>query len=142
MSHARARGYKAREICQISLRVTAVNQSAVSQNMAIFKVLCFVGFVLLSYGHAREHNDVKQRLFPPRHRLMHRHRHLLKRHLDLDDIPVRKSATKRSEKVEEWKEVDSRRKNSKRFGSNVVIAGPDRPHAQKEPSNRTPGISC
>ena len=88
-------------------------------------MLCFIGFVLLSCGHARKHDEAKHRLYHPRH-LIHRHKHIVKRHLNADGFSVRKSATKRSEKVEEWvenghsptavhREVNSHQKYSNRF---------------------------
>ena len=77
------------------LRVTAVNKRAnlaVSLNMAVFKIFCFIGFVLLSCGHARKHAEAKHRLYHPRH-LIHQHKHIVQPHFNGKE-------NKKSEKVD------------------------------------------
>ena len=69
--------------------------------MAIFKVLCLIGFVLLSSGYAREHG-VRHGSFPrPHHHGFHRYKHILKRHVSADGISREGADSKRSERVEE-----------------------------------------
>ena len=130
--------------------------------MAVFKMLCFIGFVLLSCGHAREHDEAKHRLFHPRH-LIHRHKNIVQRHRNAFKIPVRKLATKKSEKVDRWddynhrptavhREVNPHEKNSKSFEATVVVGphgkGPNyesisrsgRNYLRKEPTNSISGV--
>ena len=146
------------------LRVTAVNQRenlAASLNMAVFKILCFIGFVLLSCGHARKRNEAKDRLFHPR-QLIPRYNYIVQRHRNAFEIPMQKSVTKKSEKVEEWEEYNRRpiavhrevnpyQKRSKSFEPTIVVAPdgkgpnyeiisrPGRDYSKKKPTNSIPG---
>ena len=118
------------------LRVTAVNQRAnlaVSLNMAVFKVFCFIGFVLLSCGHARKHAEAKHRLYHPRH-LIHQHKHIVKRHLNGKEIPVQKSARKKSEKVDPHPRIRGPDDNN---GLNRIVPAPGKHN--NIGTNRIPG---
>ena len=128
--------------------------------MAGFKILCFIGFVLLSCGHARKHAEARDRLFHPRH-LIHRHKYIAQRQFNAKEIFVQKLATKKSEKVERYEEYNRRptaiykdanphQKYSKSFEPTVVVRpdgkGPNyeiisRPgrKAKTEATNSIPG---
>ena len=67
-------------------------------NMAIFKMLCFIGFVLLSSSHAREYNGRHRSLHHDHH--FHKYRHILKRH-----VTAQGHSPKRSKKVEDSSKV-------------------------------------
>lgn len=146
------------------LRVTAVNQRenlAAWLSMAVFKILYFIGFVLLSYGHARKRDEAKDRLFHPR-QFIPRYNYIVQQHRNAFEIPMQKSPIKKSEKVEEWeeynrrpiavhREVNPHQKHSKSSERTVVVAPdgkgpkyeiisrPGRDYSKKEPTNSIPG---
>ena len=99
-------------------RVTAVNQSGnlccVTVNMAILKVLCLIGFVLLSSSYARKHETGHGH----HSRGFHRYKHILKRHLSADQIFRQAPSSRRSERVEEssdvWLQKGSQRQTKRR----------------------------
>ena len=67
--------------------------------MAIFKVLCLFGFVVLSLVYGRTHEE--KHGSHHHNRAFHRYKHIIKRHLNVHHISRHGPTSKRSEKVEE-----------------------------------------
>ncbi len=113
-------------------RVTAVNQSGnlccVTVNMAILKVLCLIGFVLLSSSYARKHEAGHGH----HSRGFHRYKHILKRHLSADQIFRQGQGSKRSERVEEsshvWLQNGSQRQTKRRHHEETNSVFPNKGH--------------
>ena len=95
--------------------------------MAIFKVLCFIGFLLLSSSDAREHKGRHRSLHHDHH--FRKYRHILKRHLTADQLPYEEHSSKRSEKVEDSSKVWLQKGNEKTLPAKLEIetnrANPD-----------------
>ena len=103
--------------------------------MAIFKVLCLIGFVLLSSGYARKHR-VRHGSFRHHHDF-HRYMHIFKRHLGADGISRKGAGSKRSERVEESSHrVWQQNRNRKQI---PLVKSEDGSHEVVQPGSKKSG---
>ena len=96
--------------------------------MAILKVLCLIGFVLLSSSYARKHEAGHGH----HSRGFHRYKHILKRHLSADQIFRQAPSSRRSERVEEssdvWLQKGSQRQTKRRHHEETNSVFPNKGH--------------